>query len=324
MADDDTIADWIASGMTFSEIWRVSPGGSQGALYERVHRIARERGLEVRRAYPARRSSVHDKAVSSYIQEDIRASTKHVIDSGMVVIASDCHYADPERIPVAHMALCNLLCEYKQDIRLVILNGDLTDMGAISRHAPNRWIRPRTVKEELEAVKARTAEIEREIVAQVPKIRLWGNHDERFEIRLATVASEFHGVDGFRLRDHLPAWEEAWVCEINDDFVALHSWHNGAHAGYNNVMKGGCHVATGHTHHLLCRHRTGFKRTYYGIESGMIADINQPEFNYRKGAASDWHAGFAVLTWESGRLLFPEFCAVQEDGRAFFRGRRFA
>ena len=321
--NDEVLAAQIEAGLTYSQIQKVTPGMSPTWLYENLKRICSERGLEMKKAYSRRVSSTEDRMTSAFIQNDIKSEIRLQIPDGMVVIASDCHYADIDHLPVAHMALCNLLAEYKQQVKAVILNGDLTDMGAISRHGPNRWIKPRSVYEELEAVKKRTEEIEAQVVKQVPKIRLWGNHDERFEIRLATVAQEFRDVHGFRLKDHLPLWDEAWVCQINEDFFALHSWHNGRHAGYNNVVHGMAHVATGHTHHLLCRHKAGFKDTYYGIETGMIADPDQAEFNYRKGTPSDWHPGFAVLTWENGRLLFPEFCAVIDD-KAHFRGRRFA
>jgi hypothetical protein len=57
----------------------------------------------------------------------------------------------------------------------------------------------------------------------------------------------------------------------------------------------------------------------------MLADEFQEEFDYRIGKPGmNWQSGFAVLSWVDGMLLYPEFCSVRDDGRAYFRGKVYA
>jgi hypothetical protein len=56
----------------------------------------------------------------------------------------------------------------------------------------------------------------------------------------------------------------------------------------------------------------------------MLADPSQDEFHYLTGRSANWQSGFALLTWRDGELLHPEFVAVRDDSRAYFRGRRAA
>jgi hypothetical protein len=57
-----------------------------------------------------------------------------------------------------------------------------------------------------------------------------GNHDARFSTRLATVAPEFQGVEGFRLEDHFPDWQHVVSCMLNDSVMVKHRWKGGIHA----------------------------------------------------------------------------------------------
>jgi hypothetical protein len=156
-------------------------------------------------------------------------------------------------------------------------------------------------------------------------LRTIGNHDIRFDSRLAHAAPEYEGIAGFALADHLPAWKDSYRIDVNADTVIIHSVANGMHAAYNNVVKGaGYHIITGHTHRLQCVQFRGFGKLRYGIETGMLADPEQDEFHYLTGRNANWQSGFAVLTWRDGELLMPEFCSVRDDGKAYFRGQRMA
>ena len=147
----------------------------------------------------------------------------------------------------------------------------------------------------------------------------------RFETRLSAQVPEFEGVQGFLLRDHLPHWHDSLRIDINDDCVIIHDWHNGIHSGWNDVLKGGCHIVTGHTHELSVKAHKGFKNTHYGVKTGMLADEWQDEFNYRQGKPGfNWQSGFVVLTWVNGMLLYPEFAAVRDNGVCYFRGEKYA
>lgn len=246
-----------------------------------------------------------------------------LIENGSIIIGSDAHYS-PGHISTAHKAFCNVIAEHKSELRAVILNGDLLDGAQISRHDRIRWHKSYSVKDELEAVQERLGEIEG-VSGGLKWLRTIGNHDQRFDSRLSQNASEYEGVPGFSLADHLPGWHDSYRVDINDDTKIIHAIANGMHAAYNNVVKGaGFHVVTGHTHRLQVVQFRGFGKLRYGIETGMLADANQEEFNYLVGKNANWQSGFAVLTWVDGEMLYPEFCAVRDDGKAYFRGQRVA
>lgn len=246
------------------------------------------------------------------------------LPDGMVVVGSDAHYA-PGVIPLAHKALCNLVFDMGKRVSAVILNGDILDGGQISRHPRGGWSSPPTVKEELQAVQERLSDIEAAISPGTRLLRTYGNHCARFESRLAAQVPEYEGVAGFTLREHLPRWTDSLRIDINEDVVVIHDWHSGLHSGWNDVLKGGCSVVTGHTHELGFKAHKGFKdRIHYGVKTGMLADEDQRQFDYRNGKPGmNWRSGFAVLTFVDGLLVQPEFCAVESDGRAWFRGKQY-
>lgn len=302
--------------------------------------ISRELGLDVRSILARRRRIEREGIVLASLgpqgqKENVEKSrmivtsrrdvNRYEIESGIILVGSDAHY-HPGHISTAHMALCNLAADLGPRVSAVILNGDILDGGTISRHPRGGWGGAPNVKQELEAVQERLADIEGAVAPGVHLMRTYGNHCARFEARLAAQVPEYEGVAGFTLREHLPRWEDSLRIDINEDTVVIHDWHSGLHSGWNDVVKGGCSVVTGHTHELGYKAHVGFKgKTHYGVKTGMLADEDQTQFDYRKGKPGfNWRSGFAVLTWVNGMLIQPEFCAVADDGKAYFRGERYA
>lgn len=290
------------------------------AVYQRRNRLE-EQGILLHS--DSNKSLKYDKDTLQLVINSRRDVTRFNIDSGVILVGSDAHYS-PGHVPVAHKALCNLLVDLGTEVKAVVLNGDILDGGQASRHGRIRWKKAPTIKEELEAVKARLGDIENVRPGGTKLLRTYGNHCARFETRLSNMVPEFEGVAGFTLRDHLPLWEDSERIDVNDDMVIIHDWHSGVHSGWNDVLKGGCHTVTGHTHELSAKAHRGFKNTHFGIKTGMLADEWQDEFSYRQSKPGfNWQSGFAVLTWSEGMLLHPEFCAVRDDGRAYFRGKLY-
>ena len=299
-------------------------GLSLRAVYSRRKRLEERFGVLMTAMDFRQGCNRHDPEVAKIVMSSRRDTNRLEIQDGIIIVASDCHYS-PGHIPVAHKAMCNLIADLGSEVKAVVLNGDILDGGAISRHPRIRWQKRPTVKDELEAVVARLGDIEKIVKPGTRLLRTYGNHCARFESRLANQVPEYEGIGGFLLRDHLPFWADSDRIDVNDDTVILHDWHSGLHSGWNDVLKGGCHTVTGHTHELSCKAHKGFKELHYGIKTGMLADEFQEEFDYRIGKPGmNWQSGFAVLTWRDGMLLYPEFCAVREDGRAYFRGKLYA
>jgi hypothetical protein len=101
------------------------------------------------------------------------------IRDGVVIVGSDAHYW-PGEISTAHRGLVRISKDLGEDVKAVIMNGDVADFPKIGRHPPIGWEKPPDVEDEMDAIDQRLTEIR----AAAPKARhLWtrGNHDSRFE-----------------------------------------------------------------------------------------------------------------------------------------------
>lgn len=239
------------------------------------------------------------------------------VPDGVVLVGSDAHYWPGAATP-AHRAFV-LFCRALNPAA-VILNGDVFDGASISRHPPIGWEKSPTVKDELAAAQARLLEIET-AAPNAKKVWTLGNHDARFETRLATVASEYAGVTGVHLRDHFPAWTPAWAAWINGAVVVKHRWKGGIHATHNNAVGSGKTMVTGHLHSLKVTPWTDYNGTRYGVDTGTLADPDGAQFlDYTEDGPKNWRSGFAVLTFRGGRLMWPEVVHVLDSEHAEFRG----
>lgn len=298
-------------------------GMTMRGIYDRRRSIEERLGVPLAAANVHRQKSARTHGNAELVMAARRDVNRLTIDDGVIVIGSDAHY-HPGHISVAHKAMCNVIADLGREVEAVILNGDILDGGSIGRHDRIRWQKKISVKDELEAVQERLGDIEKIVRPGTKLLRTYGNHCARFETKLSNNVPEYEGIGGFLLRDHLPLWHDSLRIDINEDTVVIHDWHSGVHSGYNDALKGGCHTVTGHTHELSAKAIRGFKDTHYGIKTGMLADEYQEQFDYRQGKPGfNWQSGFAVLTWVDGMLLHPEFCAVRDDNRAYFRGKLY-
>lgn len=246
------------------------------------------------------------------------ASVRLPIESGTVVVFSDAHYW-PGFVTTAHRALLKLIRELKP--RAVICNGDAFDGASISRFPRIGWDRKPSVMDEL---KATTERLEEVLQAAGNAKLVWplGNHDARFETRLAQSAPEFEGIGGFHLKDHFPEWSPCWACWINDNVVVKHRYKNGIHAAHNNTVNAGVSIVTGHLHALKVTPFADYNGRRYGVDTGTLADPDGPQFvDYLEASPTNWASGFAVLTFHRGKLLPPELVEKIDEGLVTFRGQ---
>lgn len=239
---------------------------------------------------------------------------------GCVIVGSDGHFWPGER-STAFGAMVELVKELKPS--MVIMNGDSFDGARISRHPPGGWASLPSVVDELDAVRERHAEIESVAPADCNLIWCAGNHDSRFTSRLAQAAPEYTKVHGFDIADHFTAWQFCWSVWLNGNTVVKHRYHHGVHGAYNNVLKGGKSIVTGHTHRLQATMFSDYNGLRWGIECGTLSTFGpeNDKFAYAEDNPVNWSEGFAVLHFaESGMLLEPEFCRVV-NGAAWFRGK---
>lgn len=239
------------------------------------------------------------------------------VRDGTVLVGSDSHY-HPGIISTAHRGFVAFAKELKP--KAIIKNGDELDGAKISRYAPIGWENRPDLKSEVEAVRDRLGEIEK---ASPSSKMLWpcGNHDARFETRLATLAPEYAKIHGVHLKDHFPMWRPCWQVLINNTVVVKHRLKGGVHATRNNTLTAGKTIITGHLHSLKVAPFTDYNGTRWGVDCGTIADPYGPQFyNYVETNPLDWRSGFVVLTFRNGEMLWPEVAFVKAPGAIDFRG----
>lgn len=246
------------------------------------------------------------------------------IKNGMVLVGSDAHYWPSKKPSTAHRAFVALAKEYQPEA--IVFNGDVIDGTSISRHARIGWEYQPTVREELDVAHERLLEIEK----SAPRAkRIWtlGNHDARFEMRLAEVAPQYADVPGIHLKDHFPLWVPAWSVFVNRNTAIKHRWKGGVHAAVNNTKDSGLSTVTGHLHALNVAAYTDYTGTRFGVDGGTLADPMGPQFsNYTEDNPLNWRSGFVVLEYVNGKLQWPDVAFVQDErkGLVRFRGKTWS
>jgi hypothetical protein len=285
--------------------------------------VAKELGVSVRAVY-RRRNHLQDKhglsiqtdshhQVYTYLPDNRRVA-QHDVQNGQIFVASDCHYW-PDEETVAHKAFVKLIKAMKPTT--IVLNGDVFDGARVSRHPPLMGIDPPTPKQEIEACQDRLHEIS---MASKNAVKLWtfGNHDIRLFSRMSVAVPEL--TDVVSLFDYFPEWKTCWRVDVNDDIVIKHRFANGVHAVYNNTLRSGKSIVTGHLHQLKVTPWSDYNGRRYGVDTGTLAEPYGDQFTYTEANPVNWCSGFAVLTIKDGMLLPPELCEVI-DGVAYFRGK---
>ena len=280
-------------------------------------RNVHNRRRKIERKYNIRLIAANSRA-PEFIVRDHMSRMDVDLDNAVIFVGSDAHYW-PDEISTAHQAFVKLIKKHKPDI--VIMNGDAVDGASISRFAKAGYDTHKmpTVAEELEAVSDRLGEIEK-VAGNAKLLFTMGNHDLRFEGKLSNQTPEFKGVPGFSIKEHFPRWLFCMSIMINKNLMIKHRYHNGLHATYNNAIKSGVSIVTGHLHRLQATIVSDYNGTRWGVDTGTLCETDGDQMNYAEGNPSNHCSGFAVLTIINGRLVQPEFCAVL-DGVAYFRGQ---
>lgn len=242
---------------------------------------------------------------------------------GYCVIFSDSHFW-PGLRSIAFEGLLLVLKELKP--KIVVSNGDAFDGASISRHDPLGWQKTPKVIEELDATKRFLDEIIR-ASPKAEHVFTVGNHDSRFDRRLALEVAEFEDVPGMRLQEHLTDWQfcyGALVNEQTDPFFIIHAIRGGMYAPRNNALAAGCSVFTGHLHSQKSIPVTTLLDEWDGVDGGMLADRDGPQFSYVSSRPTDWREGFAVQRVDKDGLRYPpELARVvyhRNKRRLVFRG----
>jgi hypothetical protein len=243
--------------------------------------------------------------------------------NGSVIVFSDAHFWPGIRTTAYDgliWAIQNI-----DNLRAVINNGDAFDGASISRFPRIGWDKTPSLIEELKACEIALGEIEDEAKKLNRNVKLmWpmGNHDARFENRLAANAPQYEHIKGFSLKDHFPAWQPCWSVWLNESVIVKHRYKGGIHATHNNTVTAGVSMVTGHLHSLKVTPYDDYTGTRYGVDTGTLAEPTGPQFeNYLEHSPTNWRSGFAILTFHKGVLLWPEVVKVYDKDHIEFRGQ---
>lgn len=301
-------------------------GVSLRQVYARRNFIE-SKGIELKTTNLGRRTIEFDKETLKIKLENRLAETRHSVrrgiamEKGRVLVFSDAHFY-PDDETTAFRALLECIKEFRPEV--IVCNGDAFDGASISRHPRIGWDSKPSVKQELEACLYHMNEIEKASTFKSNLIWTLGNHDARFETYLAANAPQYEGVQGYSLKDFFPTWQPCWSYWINDNTVIKHLWKGGFGAGRANTLNAGVNMITGHTHNMAVQPLTDYNGNRYGVQTGMLANPNGEQFvDYTQDGCKDWRSGFAMLTYEKGKLLMPELIQVfdEQEGIVEFRGK---
>lgn len=303
---------------TFIQIWESSKSVREAAERLGIHRhkvFARRRRIEDRFGFKL--SSLGGEP-SRYWHPH---TEQYILDHPYTaVIFSDAHFW-PDHLTsptTAFWILQQILEEIQPEV--LIDNGDSFDGASISRHPPHGWAEQPTVQEEIEA-NLICHQMISEASGEADRYWVWGNHDARFDSRLASLTPEFKGVNGTTLPNHFPDWTFTESIALNDTLMVKHKWHGGQGSGRNNALKSGKSFATGHLHFGKIEHVTDLNGTRYGINLPTLADPHGPQFAYANHNPLDWQQGFAVIEID-GKDIHPELVIV-DNGKARWRGKTY-
>lgn len=280
---------------------------SERSIYRRRENLEKKLGRQITAPSQDGRSTRFQVQHPHRIELDVK--------TGVVLVGSDAHFW-PGSASTAWAAFVKFA--EKLNPAAVILNGDVLDFPQISRHSPIGWENHPTVEDEIEYAQERLAELE-----SLEGRLIWtlGNHDGRFETRLATIAPEYAKIAGVHLKDHFPHWEPCWSVWVNGDVVIKHRWKGGIHATHNNALGSGKTMVTGHLHSAKVTPYTDYNGTRYGVDTGCLADPSHRAFvDYTEDNPKNWISAFAVLTFHEGKLMMPELVTVWDQEHVQFRG----
>lgn len=316
ISDAEFIKAWRSTGS--SDRCAEALGLSGSATRKRRRAIESRHGISLLTIDTYRRAGVDQSMLITADRVEVQLTCR----DGVILVAGDQHYW-PGLIPVMHRAYVYLSKKLKPFAQ--IWNGDAFDGSSISRFPSIGWENKPSVQKELETVQDRSHEVSQ---ASPNSKRIWtaGNHDLRFESRIAANAPEYRGVQGIHLKDHLPEWTPAWFVTVNGGTEShteiRHRENGGIHAAYNNTLKSGINIVTGHDHIADVKAYDDRRGRRYGVRHGMTADsCRDPQFvNYLEGRTTSWQSAVAVLTYRDGVLLQPELAMKFSDDSFQFRG----
>lgn len=313
LSDEEWIASWrkIGSPTEFAKVNNIAIRNV----------LARRTALESRHGIDlstfASQNPAYAKKVDQAAHNVRRGIDVHKVKK--IIVFSDAHFTGTST--TAFKALLKMIKQFKPQV--IVCNGDAFDGQVLSRFPSINYDQKPTVLEELNACRMHLDEIAKNKPAGCELIWTLGNHDMRYESWLVNKVPEYSGVDGFSLKYHFPEWKTCWSYWVGEQTVIKHRYKGGRTAGYSNLLSAGnTNIITGHTHVLCASPISNYQGTFWGVQTGCLADPMSETFEYCEDSPKDWRSGFVMLSFAQGRMLMPELIMVSNEqaGEYEFRG----
>jgi hypothetical protein len=107
--------------------------------------------------------------------------------------------------------------------------------------------------------------------------------------------------------------------------MVKHRWHNGTHAAWNNALKSGINIVTGHTHQLRAVPVSDMRGRRWGCETGTLSPIGLEaghKFSYAEDSPSQSCQGFVILHYNEDYSMLPPELVETINGSVYWRGKR--
>lgn len=246
-----------------------------------------------------------------------------------MLVFSDAHFEGHET--PSYKIMLKVLKDLMKDrqLKCVVANGDILDLSILSHFAKfHTEIRPkeRTVQQEILDTQAQLSKIQKLINSAkypIKQLATFGNHETRLSKACMSWGRAFEDFEGFKIQNLFPDWEWAMSHLVDDTVLIKHRMRGGIHTAYQNSMRAGIHIITGHTHQLNARTFNTYTTSSMSIQTGHLSQSYHPYLE--DTIANDWNNGFAVITVDpTEKTVAPELIQVSNRYRtAFFRGKKY-
>ena len=266
-------------------------------------------------------------------RQNLPPLTSHISVSSDVpyamLVFSDAHFEGHET--ASYKIMLEVLKDLvkSRQLKCVVANGDIMDLSILSTFAKFTLdIRPaeRTVQQEILDSQKQLNKIQKIINSSkypVKQIATFGNHEMRLSKFESMWGKQFEDFEGFKMQNLFPDWEWAMSHLVDDTVMIKHRMRGGIHTAYQNSMRSGMNIVTGHTHQLNQRTFNTYTTSSMSVQTGHLSEDYHPYLE--DNVANDWNNGFAVIMIDPvEKTIHPELVQVNNLFRtAYFRGKKY-
>ncbi len=266
-------------------------------------------------------------------REHLPPLTNHINISDTIpytmLVFSDAHFEGHET--ASYQVMLKVLQDLvkTRQLKCVIANGDIMDLSILSTFAKYTLEitpRERTVQQEILDSQGQLNKIQKIINSAkypIKQVATFGNHETRLSKFVSNWGRQFEDFEGFKMQNIFPDWDWAMSHLIDDTVMIKHRMRGGIHTAYQNSMRAGLNIVTGHTHQLNQRTFNTYSTTTMAVQTGHLSEDYHPYLE--DNVANDWNNGFAVITVDPvEKTIHPELVQVNNLFRtAYFRGKKY-